>query len=187
MIKSAPAAARHRTVGSVQYELTVKKVKRLNLRVRPDGSVAVSAPRRVPLSQVDAFVARNAAWVEEARRHAAALPAIEDTHSDEECRAVFEPLLDRLYLLVADRVPVKPALKVRFMKSRWGVCHTGKWYITLNKQLLDQPYEALEYVVLHELVHLLHPNHQTGFHQEMARLMPDYRWRRALLRSRAAK
>ena len=47
---------------------------------------------------------------------------------------------------------------------------------------MGKPRAALEYVVLHEYVHFLHPNHQAGFHAEMARLMPDYLARRALLK-----
>lgn len=176
------AKSQQRTAGAVGYELTYKKVKRMNLRVRGDGTVAVSAPRGVPLKEVDEFVAKNAAWVQQAKEHVASAPKAEDTHSDAECLAAFGPVLDRFYPLVAYAAPVKPALRVRFMKSRWGVCHLRGNYITLNKQLLDKPLEALEYVVLHELVHLLHPNHQAGFHREMARLMPDYRQRKALLR-----
>ncbi len=52
-----------RIAGGVEYELTRRRVRNLNIRVRTDGSVAVSAPRRVPLSSVDAFVAAHAGWV----------------------------------------------------------------------------------------------------------------------------
>ena len=50
-----------RTAGGVEYELTYKRVKNLNLRVGEDGSVRVSAARRVPLRQIDAFVQAHAA------------------------------------------------------------------------------------------------------------------------------
>ena len=172
-----------RTAGNVTFELTLKKIKRINLRVRADGSVAVSAPRRTPLEQIDRFVAEHADWVQKAKQRQqnrtpqSTLPV----YDDESALVVFQPVLDRLYPLVADSAPVKPVLKVRQMKSRWGSCHPTKQVITLNKQLLGKPLAALEYVVLHELVHLLHPNHQAGFHAEMARLMPDYRSRRAML------
>ena len=51
-----------RTAGGVTFTLTRRRVKNLNLRVRPDGSVAVSAPARTPLREVDAFVAAHTAW-----------------------------------------------------------------------------------------------------------------------------
>ncbi len=107
---------------------------------------------------------------------------VQDSYTDEECQRVFGEVSDRIYPLFAAYLPAQPALRVRWMKSRWGVCHVAKNYITLNKQLMGKPRAALEYVVLHEYVHFLHPNHQAGFHAEMARLMPDYLARRALLK-----
>ncbi len=161
-----------RTVGSITYELTRKRVKNLNLRVGEGGAVRVSAPARTPLREIDRFVASHEAWIEQ----------VQDSYTDEECQRVFGEVSDRIYPLFAAYLPAQPALRVRWMKSRWGVCHVAKNYITLNKQLMGKPRAALEYVVLHEYVHFLHPNHQAGFHAEMARLMPDYLARRALLK-----
>ena len=53
--------------GPVAYTLTWKRVKNLNLRIRRDGSVAVSAPARVPLSRIDAFVLSKAPMIRTAR------------------------------------------------------------------------------------------------------------------------
>ena len=52
--------AQYRAAGGVRYEFKRKRVKNINLRVRADGSVAVSAPLGAPLAQVDAFVAGRA-------------------------------------------------------------------------------------------------------------------------------
>ena len=59
--------AQYRAAGGVRYEFKRKRVKNINLRVRADGSVAVSAPLGAPLAQVDAFVAGRARWIEAAR------------------------------------------------------------------------------------------------------------------------
>ena len=56
----------YRAAGGVRYEFKRKRVKNINLRVRADGSVAVSAPLGAPLAQVDAFVAGRARWIEAA-------------------------------------------------------------------------------------------------------------------------
>lgn len=173
-----------RMVGELRYELTRKRVKNLNLRIRTDGTIAVSAPQRTPLAEIDRFVASRAQWIDRARRRVLdrMQEAADSQHSDAECLAVFEQVSDRIYPLFARVLPCKPELRVRQMKSRWGSCCPAKNRITLNKQLLDKPYKALEYVVLHEYVHFLHPDHQAAFHAEMARLMPDYKVRRALLK-----
>ncbi len=183
---AAQRASTQRTVGSITYELTRKRVKNLNLRVVEGGAVRVSAPTRTPLREIDRFVASHEAWIGQARERVhvreASADQMQDVYTDEECLRVFGEVSDRIYPLFAYCLPIQPALRVRWMKSRWGVCHVAKNYITLNKQLMGKPRAALEYVVLHEYVHFLHPNHQAGFHAEMARLMPDYLARRALLK-----
>ena len=63
--------AQYRAAGGVRYEFKRKRVKNINLRVRADGSVAVSAPLGAPLAQVDAFVAGRARWIEAALLRAA--------------------------------------------------------------------------------------------------------------------
>ncbi|WP_202614993.1 YgjP-like metallopeptidase domain-containing protein [Anaerotruncus rubiinfantis] len=56
-----------RSVGTITYELTYKRVKNLNLRVTGEGEVRVSAPKRAPAGEIDRFVASRAAWIEAAR------------------------------------------------------------------------------------------------------------------------
>lgn len=63
-----------RCAGGIEYELTRKAVKNLNLRLRPDGSVTVSIPKRVTLAEADRFVEQNADRIRQARA-AAGLPS----------------------------------------------------------------------------------------------------------------
>ena len=170
--------------GAFEYVLTRKRVRNLNLRVRSDGTVAVSAPVRMPLSEIERFVQGKAAWVLKNLRAASLRPqAAACTHTREECLALFTAISDQFFPLFAGLLGgKKPTLRVREMKTRWGSCHIKKRIITLNTRLAEKPHAAQEYVVLHEYVHFLHPNHQAAFHAEMQRLMPDYRQRRRLLR-----
>lgn len=181
---AAPVA---RQAGGLSYELTVKKVRNINLRVHPDGTLHVSAPHRVAMETVDGFVRSKEGWIAKARENIAKRADSADAEeapefTDAQCLAEFNRVSELIYPLFAAVLPQKPLIKARLMKSRWGVCHIAGRYITLNKQLMHKPVAALEYVVMHEYVHFLHPNHQKGFHREMARLMPDYKARRALLR-----
>ena len=61
------AAPRLRCSGGIWYECSRRKVKKLNLRVRRDGSVAVSIPLRMDWAQADRFVAEQAQWIAEAQ------------------------------------------------------------------------------------------------------------------------
>ena len=60
------------TPGGVPYEFTRKRVKNINVRVRRDGTVAVSAPLRAPLADVERFLASKENWLAQARRRALA-------------------------------------------------------------------------------------------------------------------
>ena len=63
---------------------------------------------------------------------------------------------------------------VREQKSRWGSC-SSKQNLNFNWKLIMAPPEALEYVVVHELCHLLYFNHSPLFWREVERRMPDYK------------
>jgi predicted metal-dependent hydrolase len=64
---------------------------------------------------------------------------------------------------------------VKNMKTRWGTCNVRKKRIWLNLQLAKKPPECLEYVVTHELVHLLEPSHNRVFYRHMDQYFPEWR------------
>jgi predicted metal-dependent hydrolase len=70
---------------------------------------------------------------------------------------------------------------VRRMKTRWGTCNTRARTIRLNAELAKKPPECLEYVVVHELMHLLEPSHNQRFVALMDRFMPRWRFHREVL------
>jgi predicted metal-dependent hydrolase len=70
---------------------------------------------------------------------------------------------------------------VKKMKTKWGSCNTQARRIWLNLELAKKPPECLEYILVHELVHLLERNHNDRFKAHMDRLLPDWRERRELL------
>ncbi len=63
---------------------------------------------------------------------------------------------------------------VRVMTSRWGSCNTIKKRIWLNVHLMQKPLVCLEYVVVHEMVHLLEASHNRRFHALMSQFMPEW-------------
>jgi predicted metal-dependent hydrolase len=64
---------------------------------------------------------------------------------------------------------------VQRMKTKWGSCNTATGSIRLNTDLAKKPRQCLEYVVVHEMVHLLEPTHNARFVSLMDRLMPHWR------------
>lgn len=67
--------------------------------------------------------------------------------------------------------------KIRKMKARWGSCSPSKGHILLNLELAKKPLRSLEYVVLHELLHLIEPSHNKYFKSLLDQYMVDWRQR----------
>ena len=65
--------------------------------------------------------------------------------------------------------------RIKNMKTRWGTCNIEKRRIWINLQLAKKPMECLEYVVIHELVHLLEKNHTHRFHALVEEYCPIWR------------
>ena len=227
---------------TVQYVLHRKDVKNLNLRIRPNGSIAVSARPEVEESAIDAFVASKGktidAFLQNLEEQNISQPAAKEYISGESF-----PLLGRtlrlkveestpehvysdgvyLHLAVADKTNKfkkalqvkrflsklraeifgevmgntyrlfkkygveKPRLITKDMQTRWGSCSKRTQSIMLNKKLIEVPRPCIEYVVLHEFCHFLHPNHSRQFYEFVTMLMPDWRERKELLERWGAK
>ena len=76
----------------------------------------------------------------------------------------------------------RPVLVFRLMTHRWGsMSSNGR--LTLNTELMGAPRECIDYVITHELCHLLHPDHGSGFWKLLELVMPDWKRRKMKLES----
>jgi predicted metal-dependent hydrolase len=96
-------------------------------------------------------------------------------------------LMEAVRPLAARTEAVLGAAEARFfprrMKSRWGSCSPHNRRIRLNTQLAAYPPNLLEYVLVHEMVHLLEPGHNRRFYSLVEGVLPDWRTARATLRT----
>lgn len=90
---------------------------------------------------------------------------------DEKAKELLNASISRFAPLIA-----RPINHISFkhMRTRWGSCNKAKGYINLSLDLITKKKEFIEYVVLHELVHLVHANHGKEFYALIATFMPDY-------------
>lgn len=68
-----------------------------------------------------------------------------------------------------------PTIKIKSMTSKWGSCLVEKSLITMNLSLIHYPLECIDYVLWHEYVHLIVPNHSKRFYDLLAHHMPEYK------------
>ena len=99
----------------------------------------------------------------------------------EECKRIFESELNRI-LPYFTNIP-KFTLKIRNMKTRWGVNNRGSKTITLNSELLKKDIDLLDYVIIHELCHFYEANHSSRFWAHVEKYYPKYKEARKRLRS----
>ena len=80
-----------------------------------------------------------------------------------------------------------PIVKIKTMKSMWGNCNYVKRIVTLNLYLAKARIECIDYVITHELCHLIHHNHSKEFHSLMTTLLPDWKSRKKMLKNYSLK
>ena len=100
---------------------------------------------------------------------------------DEQCRSIFGEIILETYPIFQKYGIPMPELRIRNMETRWGSCLAKKEIVTLNKRLLEAPRNCIEYVVMHEFCHFVHPNHSKQFYAFLTMLMPDWKQRKETL------
>lgn len=162
---------------TIEYELQRKKVKNINLRIRQNGSIFVSASRWISKTEVERFLLLKADFILHAmtqldnRKN----PTQKPYFAEDEICGVILSLCQKVYPHFAAFGVPYPTIKFRKMVSRWGSCQSQKGILTFNTNLRFAPPDCIEYVVLHEFTHFLQPNHQKPFYNELEKVCPNWK------------
>lgn len=150
-------------------------MKTIRLRVKaPTGDVLVSAPYQVPIQQIERFLVEHQAWVFKQKAQIAKLPERPPLNKPA-CQARLRREVPALIEHWQQQLGVRcEGWKTRRMKTRWGSCNIIKRTINLNLELGRMPHELLEYVVVHELVHLHERYHNQAFYAWLEKMLPDW-------------
>ncbi len=217
----------------IGYLLARKSVKNINLRIKPDGMVLISANRRVSVGFIENFIKSRQDFIFHAldkyvpanRKPERVMQykdgerflvlgqelelkviegekdavdrdgdfvclTVKDTQDEKRRERCVKRWIQELEVSVFHQVcketyPVfqkygvdYPEIKIRTMKTMWGSCRPERGIITLNSRLIETPMRCIEYVVLHEFAHFIHPNHSAEFYQLVAKYMPDWKVRK---------
>lgn len=219
----------------IEYRLTRNAKRNVNISIKDNGIVNVSAPKRVSISEVEGIVVSKQDWILKALKRLSSKTLLSNEYSFDahstlyylgrefkiECVAsnsnsleiledrvkffvkksyinnveyknrVFNRLLKEDLEIITTGILIKYLkltskevleFKIRDMKSRWGTCIPSKKEIILNFNLVHCPLDAIEYVVLHEVTHLIHANHSRSFYNTIEMYMPDWNIKRKKLR-----
>lgn len=168
----------------IEYELTRKRVTNINLRIKPNGKVMVSAGYRVPEKFIEEFLISKADFISNALDKFERIQKEElvQYFSEEELRKCVLELCRQVYPYYEKRGISYPTVKFRKMTSRWGSCHPKKGILTFNTNLMYAPIECVEYVIFHEFTHFLVANHSPEFYCELEKVCSGWKARRKVLK-----
>ncbi len=158
----------------------------ISVEVTRDCELIVRAPQRMPQAAIDAFLEKHRGWIAKqcVRQRALAEkypePDAEEIETLKRRAAAYLPARVSHY---AKQMHVTPAwVKITSARTRFGSCGPENG-ICFSWRLMRYPDAAIDYVVVHELAHIVHKNHGHAFYQLIETVLPDYRERIAMLRN----
>ncbi len=168
----------------MEYEIIYSDRRTLALSVK-EGRLIVRAPRRTAKKRIEQMVASHLDWaqkhIDKQRRKAEMTSSLTEDQIaalKKKARAVLTAKTEyfsQIMGLKHGRITITSA------KTRFGSCNS-KGNISYSYRLMLYPEEAIDYVVVHELAHLLEMNHSPRFYAIVAKYLPDYKRRAGLLK-----
>ncbi|MBE6791775.1 MAG: M48 family metallopeptidase [Ruminococcaceae bacterium] len=168
----------------MEYKIIYSKRKSLAIQVTPDGEVLVKAPKNTPKKNIEETVKKYSDWIEKTQKKVLGKDiGMKKASAEEEklLRKKARELLPEKVNYYSDLLGVTPTrLTVTGARTRFGSC-SGKNSISFSFYLMRFPEDAIDYVVVHELCHMIHHNHSKEFYKEIEKILPDYKRRKKLL------
>lgn len=183
------------TSAEITYILARSGRRTTSLTVSQEGILTIHTTRTASQDYVEGLLREHSAWIlRQIARQTARLQAAQEQISGlseaERARSVHAAaehmrtlLSERIQhyapMLPTDHIPITK-VRIAMQRTRWGSC-SARGTLSFNVRLYLAPAEALDYVVVHELCHLVHMNHSAQFWTLVEQLMPEYRtWRKWL-------
>lgn len=160
----------------MEYTLIRSDRKTVAIQIKPDGTIVVRAPRRMPRSEIGAFLNSKRDWIQ---KHLSAFPAeAQSKLTDAQIAHLREQARKIITARVAHFAPIVGVtcgrISIRTQRTRWGSC-SAEGNLNFNALLTLAPMEVLDYVVVHELCHRKQMNHSQKFWAQVEAVLPDYR------------
>ncbi|HIW20667.1 MAG TPA: M48 family metallopeptidase [Candidatus Dorea intestinavium] len=174
-----------RRISGFWVTIEYKAIKNMNLYIKPpDGHLLITTPKGTPLGHIEAFIEAKKEWIIKTQKKVVARNSKEEK-ADKPTPKELEKLKEEIEELAKIWEPkmgvAATKYTIRDMKTRWGSCTPARGTIRISSRLIPYPQECLEYIVVHELCHLIEPSHNQRFKKYMTRFLPDWKERRKKL------
>lgn len=157
----------------IPYTLIRTKIKNLYIHIK-NGQVTVKAPIRLKEKQIEEFINKKAKWIYEKVKEDREKPKIEEKIEAEDLERLAKIVEKKIqkYVRLLEVSPNK--VRIRDLNYAWGSCSSNR-NISINSKLAKKEEKVIEYVVLHEMCHLIYMNHSKQFWNLVEKNMPDYK------------
>ena len=162
----------------IPYTLQRSKIKNLYIYIK-NGEVIIKAPLKFSNEEIQEFVNKKSKWIYNSLNK-----NCERLKKEKEEKIEKEDV-DRLVKIVKENIDkyskISPKkVRIKELKYAWGSCSTNK-NISINLKLATKDENAIKYVVLHEMCHLIYMNHSKSFWKLVEKNMPEYKEYKKLL------
>ncbi|WP_180380522.1 M48 family metallopeptidase [Campylobacter devanensis] len=186
-----------------KIEYSKKRVKYLRLKITKTGDIKLVAPLNASKFQIESFISSHTKWIEKTLSkipktdpnsikflgknyqiqispdfkiidNQIFTPDIQTFTNY--ANSILKDLINQYINIYNPKInrPIN-AIRIKKMNTRWGSCNSKKGYLNFSTNLIQKDIKFIEYVVLHELAHLIYPHHQKEFYDFILSLMPDFK------------
>lgn len=167
------------------YKTVRSKRKSVSIEITANAEVIVRAPLFATDQYIDALVIKKQKWIDKHLEQIKARP-VAPSLTKEQIDAYIsaaKTILPEKVAYFAGVMGVTPTgITVTGAEKRFGSC-SGKNRLCFSYHLMRYPEQAIDYVVVHELAHILHKDHSKNFYACVEKYMPDYKEREKLLKA----
>ena len=172
---------------SLEYKLVRSRRRTLALEIQKDGALLVRSPLMFPTEAIHRFIGQKICWIERKRKEAVEkdrsrmlLPKLSEALVEHHKKLAEQKISERLEHYSSRLGISYRRCRISSARSRWGTCSRGGG-LGFSWRLAMAPAPVLDYVVIHELVHILEHNHSGRFWEKVKQICPEYkRWKQWL-------